>query len=105
MNKFSNQVYQKLQQVPSGKVTTYGDIARAIGSKAYQAVGQAMKNNPDPKNIPCHRVIKSNGTLGGYFGRQDKAILTKKKNKLQKEGIKFNGDIIVKLNMIKFVYD
>ena len=77
-------IYQKLLQVPTGYVTTYGDLAKAINLKNGQrVVGQIMKNNPFPVIIPCHRVVKSDGTIGGYaFG------IERKVNILSKEGIK-----------------
>ena len=79
----STKVYKKLLQVPQGKVTTYSDLAKAVGLKNGQRViGTIMKKNPFPVIIPCHRVIKSNGDIGGYlFG------IDIKKNMLRKEGI------------------
>ena len=76
-------IYKKLLQVPSGKITTYGELSRAIGLKNGQRViGRVMKNNPFPVIIPCHRVVKSNREVGGYaFG------VDIKRNMLTKEGI------------------
>lgn len=65
-DSFSERCYKLLCQVPPGKVTTYGEIARVLGSKAYRAVGQAMRVNPNAPRVPCHRVVRSNGQLGGY---------------------------------------
>ena len=77
--------------VPSGKIITYGKLADSIGLKNGQRiVGQIMKKNPFPVIIPCHRVVKSNGEIGGYaFG------IKIKKNMLRKEGIQ------IKKNKIK----
>ena len=76
-------IYKKLLQVPSGKITTYGELSRAIGLKNGQRlIGQIMKKNPFPVIVPCHRVVKSNREVGGYaFG------VNIKKNMLSKEGI------------------
>ena len=76
-------IYKKLLQVPSGKITTYGELSRAIGLKNGQRViGRVMKNNPFPVIVPCHRVVKSNREVGGYaFG------VDIKRNMLTKEGI------------------
>ena len=76
-------IYKKLLQVPSGKITTYGELSQAIGLKNGQRViGRVMKNNPFPVIIPCHRVVKSNREIGGYaFG------VDIKRNMLTKEGI------------------
>lgn len=63
---FQQQLYARLRQVPRGKVTTYQDLANAIGSQAYRAVGTAMNKNPFAPDVPCHRVIKSNGEVGEY---------------------------------------
>jgi len=85
------QVYKKLTEVPQGKVTTYGELAKAVGLKNGQRViGQIMKKNPYPAIIPCHRVVNSNGKVGGYAYGGDV-----KTNMLQKEGIKIqNGKIL-----------
>lgn len=85
-----NLVYKKLLQVPKGKVTTYGELARAVGIKNGQRlVGKIMNKNPYPGIIPCHRVVNSNGKIGGYaFGE------VIKKNMLNREGIEIkNGKI------------
>ncbi len=73
---------------------TYKQIGEKLKSKAYQAIGQTLKNNPDPKNIPCHRVIKSNREIGGYFGHIDDDISKKKEEILISEGVKIvNGKV------------
>ncbi len=84
-------IYKKLLEVPKGKITTYGDLAKAVGLKNGQrAVGKIMNKNPYPVIIPCHRVIKSDGKIGGYaYGEEIKS------NMLSKEGIKIqNGKIL-----------
>ena len=63
----STRVYAKLLQVPEGKVTTYGDLAKAVGlENGQRAIGTIMKKNPFPSIVPCHRVIKSDGKIGGF---------------------------------------
>lgn len=76
---FQHRVWEVLQSIPQGKTTTYGDIARAIGSpRAVRAVGAAVGRNPLSLFIPCHRVIGRDGTLTGYAGGlQRKAWLLK----------------------------
>ena len=88
------QVYKKLIQVPQGKITTYGELSKAVGLKNGQRViGQIMKKNPYPVIIPCHRVVKSDGTVGGYaYGGDIKT------NMLQKEGIKIHDGKILDWN-------
>lgn len=77
---FQQKVYEEVKKIPLGEVRTYKEIARAIGRpKAYRAVGNALNKNPDLKHIPCHRVIRSDGTIGGYrYGTRKKARLLKK---------------------------
>jgi methylated-DNA-[protein]-cysteine S-methyltransferase len=69
LTPFQATVLQAARNIPSGSVRTYGQIAQAIGSpRASRAVGQALGRNPVPIVIPCHRVIASDGSLGGYSG-------------------------------------
>lgn len=69
MTPFQQRVLDAARQVPAGQLASYGDIARAIGQpKASRAVGQALGHNPIPIVIPCHRIVASNGKLGGYIG-------------------------------------
>ena len=92
-------VYKKLLEVPKGKVTTYAQLANAVGLKNGQrAIGRIMNKNPFPVIVPCHRVILSNGKIGGF------AWGTKVKTKmLSKEGIKIkNGKILDKDTIYKF---
>jgi len=66
---FQRQVYDELLRVPHGRLTTYGELAAALERpEAAQAVGQAVGANPVPIVIPCHRVVTSDGRLGGYSG-------------------------------------
>ncbi len=68
MNELDKLVYKKLLKVPKGKVTTYGELAKAVGLKNGQRlIGQIMGKNPFPVIIPCHRVVKSDGKIGGYY--------------------------------------
>ena len=68
--KFQLKVWNYLRKIPKGKVKTYKDVAKAIGKPlASRAVANAIGKNPYPPKIPCHRVIKSDGSLGGYSGK------------------------------------
>lgn len=72
MNDLEKRVYRKLLRVPKGKVTTYGELARAAGiANGQRAIGRIMNKNPFPVIIPCHRVVKSDGKIGGYFYGED----------------------------------
>ena len=68
--KFQKKVWNYLKTIPKGKVKTYKEVANAIGMpKAARAVANACGKNPYAPKIPCHRVIRSDGGLGGYSGR------------------------------------
>jgi O-6-methylguanine DNA methyltransferase len=69
VTEFEQRILVLLTMIPPGKVTTYGELARAAGRpKAARAVGNAIHKNPDAPTVPCHRVVKSNGEIGGYAG-------------------------------------
>ena len=83
-------VYKKLLDVPKGQITTYGDLAKAVGLKNGQRViGSIMNKNPYPVLVPCHRVVMSTGKIGGYaYGEHVKMKI------LSDEGIEIiNGKI------------
>lgn len=86
---FAEKVYRLCKKIPKGKVSTYKDIAEALGTKAYRAVGQALKNNPYAPDVPCHRIIASDGSLGGFKGKQTIASLKEKKRLLMHEGVTY----------------
>ena len=68
--EFQLKVWNYLKKIPKGKVKTYKDVAKAIGKPlAVRAVANAIGKNPYPPKIPCHRVIRSDGNLGGYSGK------------------------------------
>ncbi len=87
-----------VRRIPKGRVMTYADVAHALGSSAYRAVGQAMKNNrhgywTDPQNphrVPCHRVVAAGGRIGGFS-----IGLDKKTKLLEGEGIKVEHGQVV----------
>lgn len=94
---FNEKVYALLRKVPKGKVTTYKALAEALGTKAYRAVGQAMRCNPYAPKVPCHRVVASDGTIGGFGGTKELSSpeLRKKIRLLRKEGVIIRGTKIV----------
>lgn len=84
MTPFAIQVYKAIMSIPLGEVRSYQWVARRCGKPgACRAVGQALKRNPLPLVIPCHRVVKSSGELGGY------ALGAAKKKKLLEQERKF----------------
>ena len=85
--EFQLKVWSYLNKIPKGKLKTYAQVAKAIGKpKAVRAVANAIGKNPFPPKIPCHRVIRSDGKLGGYSAKG--GIKTKKKL-LKNEGFSF----------------
>ena len=65
ITSFQRRVYLELLNVPVGETITYGELARRIGCRSAQAVGQALRRNPFAPDVPCHRVISADGSLGG----------------------------------------
>ena len=81
--KFQLKVWKYLKTIPKGEFRTYLDVAKAIGKpRAFRAVANAIGKTPYPPKIPCHRVIRSDGGLGGYSG---KGGISKKKQLLKSE--------------------
>lgn len=79
---FDQKVWALTSRIRAGQVATYADIARALGSKAYRAVGGALNRNPYAPEVPCHRVVGSDGSLTGFAGGLDK-----KRELLRSEGV------------------
>ncbi len=95
----SQKLYALLVKIPKGKITTYKALADQLQTKGYQAVGQIVGRNPNAPKVPCHRVVKADGGLGGYaFGIKKKAEL------LASEGIKIADGKVVNFekNLHKF---
>ena len=84
---FSKKIYDNLKKVPHGFVTTYKELSKSINSKAYRAVGNALRNNPYAPVVPCHRVVKSDGSIGGFNGKTDGVEIQNKIKLLLNEGV------------------
>ncbi len=96
---FQQKVWQLLKQIPRGKVTTYKIIAEKLGTKAYRAVGNACHNNPYAPEAACHRVVNSDGRIGGFrSGVENKIKL------LEKEGVKTKGGKIQNFKKVLFKF-
>ncbi|MCB9805751.1 MGMT family protein [Candidatus Nomurabacteria bacterium] len=81
MKTFTDRVYDVVRKIPKGKVLTYKEVAKKSGSeKAVRAVGNILNKNYDPK-IPCHRVVRSDGKIGGYNRGASKKVNLLKKEK------------------------
>jgi len=90
-------VYRLLKKIPAGKVTTYGDLAKALGNpSASRVVGRILGQNPNPIQVPCHRVVMFNGKLGGYANGT-----VKKKGLLEQEGLSFTNGIVSEFTKVR----
>ena len=91
--KFQKLVWKEIAKIPNGKVITYQDLAFKINRpKSIRAVASACGKNPFLPEVPCHRVVRKDGGLGGYSAEGG---IKRKKYLLQKEGHKFNNDKII----------
>lgn len=96
----SSKVYELCKKIPHGRISTYREIAHKLNSKAYRAVGQVLKKNKNPDKVPCFKIIKTNGKIGGYCGSNPNNV--KKKIKLlRKEGIIIKDG---KIDISKYLY-
>ena len=94
----SEYCYFLVRQIPKGRVSTYGAVAKALGNKGYaRAVGKFMNKNPDPDDMPCFKIVKSDGSIGG-FGRG----IDDKIKRLKKDGIKVKNGKIVDFKKVFF---
>lgn len=100
MNR-EHKVYGMLARVPKGKVTTYGELAKAVGLKNGQRIiGNMMNKNPYPAIIPCHRVVMSTGHIGGYAYGEDV-----KTNMLAVEGVDIDNNRIKDMESVMYRFD
>jgi len=91
---FEEKVWKLMEEIPRGKVTTYGQIARKLNTSAYRAVGNACRKNPYAPRVPCHRVVRSDGTVGGFGGKTSGKTVEEKIQLLRKENVEvLNGKI------------
>lgn len=104
MTPLQQRTYQLLRQVPPGRVTTYKALADALGTKAYRAIGQILKQNPYAPEVPCHRVVASDGTIGGFMGKTSGTAIQKKIAMLEKEGVKIEKDKIVDFEIMLYSF-
>ena len=89
---FERRGYAALQEIPRGKVVTYAALAAHLGCGSPQAVGQALKRNPFAPDVPCHRVIRSDGSLGGYSGKLRGVRVERKRRILAEENVRFDEE-------------
>lgn len=89
-----------LKKIPCGKVTTYGGLAKAVGSSP-RAIGQVMRRNEHPETYPCYKVVSSSGNIHGYDGCLKGAKVSKKIGLLRKDGIEIRNN---KIDLSKYLH-
>lgn len=101
--EFYRRVYEVVRRIPEGRVSTYGDVAEAAGApRAHRAVGTAMSLNQDGDLVPCHRVVRSDGTVG-RFGRGGAGV-AEKVERLRAEGVRVDGERLVDFASLRYTF-
>ena len=97
MKRFDERVWELARRIPRGKVSTYRILARQLGTRAYRAVGNALNRNPYWPRVPCHRIVRSSGEVGGFASGTPKKIAL-----LRKEGVEITDGRIIRFE--KYLY-
>lgn len=87
ITEFQRKVYLALLEVPRGMTISYKELGSRIGCRSAQAIGQALKRNPFAPEVPCHRVVSSDGSIGGFHGCRTGEMIDKKMRLLHSEGV------------------
>jgi methylated-DNA-[protein]-cysteine S-methyltransferase len=101
--KFADKVYGLCKKIPSGKVSTYGEIAKALRSSP-RAVGQALRCNPDAPIVPCHRIVRTDGSIGGFNGKIKGKEIELKIKRLNAENVFVEKGKIKNYEKIKYSF-
>lgn len=104
MTPLASRTYDLLRTVPKGRVTTYKALADALGTRAYRAIGQFMKHNPYAPNVPCHRVVASDGSLGGFMGKKSGEEIRNKIRLLSSEGVIIKANKVVDFPAVFYTF-
>lgn len=99
--ELQQRVWCALTLIPKGRVTTYGLLARHLNTRAIRAVASAVGKNPNAPRVPCHRVVRTDGTVGGYSGRGG---VPRKLALLRQEGVCVDGERIHNLNEVLYTF-
>ena len=103
MSSLNDKVYEFVKSIPRGKVATYGQIALYLGNKNFaRAVGNILHNNPDPKHIPCHRVVNAQGKLAQSYAFGG---IEAQRRLLESEGVVFKNDQVVDLSVSQMIME
>jgi len=99
---FDERVWKLMEEIPRGKVTTYGQIAKKLNTRAYRAVGNACRKNPYAPRVPCHRVVRSDGTIGGFGGKTSGKSVEEKTQLLRGEKVEVRNGRVVDFEKVLF---
>jgi methylated-DNA-[protein]-cysteine S-methyltransferase len=99
---FEERVWRLMERIPKGRVTTYGQIAKKLDTRAYRAVGNACRRNPYAPRVPCHRVVRSDGTVGGFRGKTSGKTVEEKIQMLRKENVEVRNGKIANFEKVLF---
>jgi len=100
LTEFEKNVLESVKKVLKGKVTTYSEIAKVISCpKAVRAVGNALHKNPEPQKVPCHRVVRGDGIIGGYAGRVKEKIKL-----LHDEGVEVRNNKVANFDKVLYKF-
>lgn len=99
---FDENVWKLMQRIPKGRVTTYSMIAKKLNTRAYRAVGNACRKNPYAPRVPCHRVVRTDGTVGGFGGKTSGKTVEKKIRLLRKENVEIKNGKITNFEKVLF---
>ncbi len=94
ISDFQERVYRAVRRIPKGRVTTYKLLAAAIDCQSPRAVGQALRHNPFAPEVPCHRVIRADLTVGGFMGERQGPVWRRKIDLLRREGVFFRRGVL-----------
>jgi methylated-DNA-[protein]-cysteine S-methyltransferase len=99
---FEERVWKLMESIPKGRVTTYALIAKKLNTRAYRAVGNACRKNPYAPRVPCHRVVRSDGSIGGFGGKISGMSVEKKMRMLREEGVEIRDGKVADFERVLF---
>jgi methylated-DNA-[protein]-cysteine S-methyltransferase len=99
---FEEKVWKLMERIPKGRVTTYGQIAKKLHTRAYRAVGNACRKNPYAPRVPCHRVVRSDGNVGGFGGKTSGKTVKEKIQRLREENVEVKNGKIANFEEVLF---
>lgn len=100
VSEFQAAVYRAVSEIPRGRVSTYGLVARHMGCGSPRAVGQALRRNPFAPTVPCHRVIAGDLRAGGFHGKRRGVLVKRKLDMLAEEGVRFDAGTLANPNWL-----